>query len=117
MILSQTFFGRREGSELINVEELLFLCCIAKSEPVKSGTFLITNLEGVARSTEGLIHVGRTVIQIVYALKLQNQLSHLVPYCRFILLDIGYCLDHGLVWRVYFMINEYKLLINNDVIH
>lgn len=51
MTLSQTFFGRSEGSESISVEELLFLCRATESEPVESGTFLIANLKGVARST------------------------------------------------------------------
>lgn len=34
-------------------------------------------------------------MQIAYTLNLQNQLSHLVQYCGFTLLDIEYCLDHG----------------------
>lgn len=117
MILAQTFFGRSEGREPISADKLLFLCCVSESEPVESGTFLIVNLDGVARSTEGPIHAGGTVTQRAYALKIQNQLSHLAPYCGFTLLDIEYCLDHGLVRRVYFRINEYKLLINNEVAH
>lgn len=117
MILAQTFFGRIEGSEPISVEELMFLYRITKSEPVESGMFLIANLEGVSRSTEVPIHVRGTVTQITYTLKLRNQLSHLVPYCGFTLLDIGYYLDHGLVRQVHFRINEYKLLINNEVVY
>lgn len=96
MILAQNFFGRSEGSEPISAEELLFLC-VAELEPIESGTFLIANLDGVVRYTKGPIHVGGTVTQITYTLKIQNQLSHLVQYCGFTLLDIGYCLDHGMV--------------------
>lgn len=70
MNLSQTFFGMSDGSEPNSVEELMFLYRITESEPVKSRTFLITNLEGVAKSIEGLIHVGGTATQITYSLKL-----------------------------------------------
>lgn len=77
--------------------QCVLVLSLTKSEPVESGTFLIDNLEGVSKSTEDPIHVGGTVLQIAYALKLKNQLSHLVPYCGFTLLDIGYYLDHGLV--------------------
>lgn len=80
MILAHTFFGRSGGSEPISVEELIFLYRIAESEPVESGIFLIANLEDVSRSIKGPIHVGGTITQIAYALKLQNQLSYLVPY-------------------------------------
>lgn len=117
MILAQTFFGRSEGSKPISAEELFFLCRVVESELVEFWTFLIANLEGVDRSTKGPIHVGGTVPLISYALNLKNQLSHLVPYCGFTLIDIEYCLDHGLVRRVYFRINEYKLLFNNEVVH
>lgn len=117
MVLAQTFFGRSEHNEPISADELLFLFCITQSCSVEYGTFLIANLEGIALSTEGPIHVGRTFTHIAYALGLLNQLSHLVPYCNFTLIDTDHCLDHDLVWRAYFKINEYKIIINNEVIH
>ena len=61
--------------------------------------------------------MGGTVTHIAYALGLLKQLSHLVPYCGYTLIDINHCLDRGLVRRVYISTKQYKHLINNQTVH
>ena len=63
------------------------------------------------------MHVGGKVTHIAYAICLRNKLTHLVPHIGFTLLDMDHCLEKGMVRWVYFRINEYKILINNEVIH
>lgn len=117
MMLAQTFFGRSENREPVSAEEIFFLFCITQSRPVESATFLIENLEHIALSTVGPIHVGGTITHIAYALSLLNQLSHLVPYYGYTLIYLDHCIDLGLVRRVFFSTEHYKLLINNEVVH
>lgn len=78
MMLAQTFFGRSENREPISAKEIFFLFCITQSRPIESDTSVIKNLNRIALSTIGLIHVGGTITHISYALGLLNQLSHLL---------------------------------------
>lgn len=70
----------------------------------------------ISRSPTGPIHVGGVVAQIAHTIKLQNKLTHLIPYCGFSLLDLNHYLEKGMVRQAYFKVNEYKLLINHEVV-
>ena len=81
------------------------------------GNFLLWNLSLTAKSSEGIIHVGGTVTQIASALGLTSKLLHLTSYCGYTMMDIDFFLDHGLIRRVSFNPNQFRLLIDNETIH
>ena len=54
---------------------------------------------------------------IASTLDLDNKLSHLTSYTGYTLMDIDLCLYHGLMKRVSFDPNQYRLLIDNETNH
>lgn len=67
------------------------LFCTTHSCPVASGNFLIDNLNLIAISSKGLIHVRGTITHMAYALGLIKKLSHLTAY-------YGCALINRLLW-------------------
>lgn len=83
---------------------------------VEPDTFIIKNLRHITLPSVEHIYVGGTFAQIASTLGLQNKLNHLVPYYGFTLLDLDHSLVRGMGRQVYFRINEYKILIDNEVV-
>ena len=75
MILAHSFLRRQDAETLLSEEEIFLLFCASQSHPVACGNFLLDNLSGISRSTEGVIHVGEIITQIVVALGLSRNLS------------------------------------------
>lgn len=117
MTLIQTFFGKGETDDHVSAEEILMLFCTVQSRPIASGNFLIDNLNMTARSSVGLIHVGRTVTHIAHALGLKTKISHLTTYCSHTLIDLNHFLERGLIRRIFFSPDNYKLLTDDEIIH
>ena len=117
MILAHTFLGKADVDVHVSEEEIFFLLCVKQSHPVACGNFLLWNLGLSAKSTKGIIHVGGMVTQITYALGLTSKLLHLTSYCGYTVMDIDFFLYRGLIRRVSFNPNQFRLLIDNETIH
>lgn len=114
MTLAQNFFGKGETDDHVNAKEILTLFCIAQSRPIASGNFLIDNLNLTARSSEGHIHVGGTVTHTAHALGLTIKISHMTTYCSHTLINLNHCLERGLIRRIFFSPDNYRLLIDDE---
>jgi hypothetical protein len=117
MIIAHTFLGKSDIDTHAQAEEIFFMYCTTQSRPVDCGAFLIESLYLNARSAVSPIHIGSTVTHIASALGLDRRLSHLTSYCSYTLMDIDFCLDHGLVRRSSFQPDQYRLLIEGETIH
>lgn len=88
---------------------------VFQSHPIHYATFLLANLNTIANSTRGYIHVGGIITSIAIVVGLQNQVTHLTLMQEFTLIDINHYLNGKLMrFRI---LNEFKLLIHNEVIH
>ena len=117
MVIAHTFLGKADTDTHVSEEEIFFLYCATQSRPVACGNFLLWNLMMTSKSAEGILHVGGTVTQIASALGHTSKLSHLTSYCGYTTMDIDFYLDRGLMRRVYFNPNQYRLLIDNETVH
>lgn len=102
MILAHSFLGRPDAETLLSEGEIFLLLCTSQSRHVACGNFLLYGLSSVARSSEGIIHVGGIVTQISTALGLSRKLLNLRTFCGYTTMDINFCLDRGLMRRAYF---------------
>ena len=96
---------------------MLFIFCTSQSRSIANGNFLIESLHTAARFFEGSIHAHGNVTQIASALGLVRKLYHLTSYCGSSFMEIDFCLDHGLIRRVSFHPHQYRLLINEEIVH
>ncbi|KAI5417479.1 hypothetical protein KIW84_042185 [Lathyrus oleraceus] len=117
MILAHSFLGRPDTETLLSEEEIFLLFCASQSRHVACGNFLLCGLSNVTRSSEGVIHVGGIITQIVIALGLSRKLLHLTTFCGYTILDIDFCLTRGLIRRSPFNPRQFRLLIDSEAIH
>ncbi|KAI5443202.1 hypothetical protein KIW84_012023 [Lathyrus oleraceus] len=117
MILAHSFLGRPDVETLLSEKEIFLLFCASQSRPVGCGNFLLCSLNGVSRSTEGVIHVGGIITQIAVTLGLSRKLLHLRTYCGYTTMDIDFCLTRGLMRRAFFHPCQFRLLVDNEAIH
>jgi hypothetical protein len=90
MILAHSFLGKPDAETLLSEKKIFLLFCASQSRPVACGNFLLCGLNGVSRSSDGVIHVGGIITQIAIALGLSRKLLHLRTYCGYTTMDIAF---------------------------
>lgn len=88
---------------------------VFQSRPIHSTSLLYANLNNIANSIRGYIHVGEIATSVAIDVELLNQVTHLTHMQEFTLIDINHYINRQLMRAR--TPNEFNLLIHNKVIH